>query len=223
MKILLIEDELDLAEIVKDYLSQQGYEVTLLADGKTAVALILGQSWDLVLLDLMLPGQDGISICQQVRQHSTVPIIMLTARVEEVDRLIGLEVGADDYICKPYSPREVVARVKAVLRRSHAGSAAASQQFHMDESLLQVSYGGSHIELTLIEWRILSILASTPKKIFSRDQIISQAYHDYRVVNDRTIDSHINKLRKKMASTLKVDPIVSVYGAGYRFELTFQD
>ncbi len=219
MRLLLIEDETELATILADYLAREGMGVELLADGARAASVILGGQWDLVLLDLGLPGADGIDICREVRARSNVPIIILTARVEEVDRLLGLEVGADDYICKPYSPREVVARVKTVLRRAGAdGRAAIAGQFVLDEGKLSVSLGQQTAVLTLLEWRILAALQQASGQILSREQIMNHAYTDHRIVNDRTIDSHINKLRKKLLALSGEDPVCSVYGAGYRLE-----
>ncbi|WP_165855700.1 response regulator [Marinobacter sp. JSM 1782161] len=221
MDILLIEDEIELASILGEYLHQHGFEVTHLTDGHLATQTILSHPWDMVLLDLGLPRADGIDICRRVRQTSHVPIIMITARVEEVDRLIGLELGADDYICKPFSPREVVARVKTVMRRTAAASPLSDGRpgLTLDEGTLTAAYDGSRVQLTLVEWRILSALCSQSGRIFSRDQIMSHAYDDQRVVNDRTIDSHINKVRKKLFSLTGQDIIHSVYGVGYKLEL----
>jgi len=220
MKVLVVEDEIELGEILKSYLEQEHFEVCLIHNGLEAVDTILNEAWDIVLLDLMLPGKNGIEICKEVRRHSWVPIIMVTARAEEVDRLLGLSLGADDYICKPYSPREVVARVKTVLRR--AQSAAEDKKvsgLQLNEGSLSASYAGNQVELTLVEWRILQALASKADTIFSRQDLIANAYNDQRVVCDRTIDSHINKLRKKITPLLGANGIRSVYGAGYRLEL----
>lgn len=217
MLILIVEDEPELAAILRDYLVREGFQVNIENSGLFAAKSILQQHYDLVLLDLMLPGKDGISICREVRAQSQVPIIMVTAKVEEIDRLIGLEVGADDYICKPFSPREVVARVKTVLRR--LAPAPEVQGLHMDKGTLSVKFAGKECELTLVEWRILATLNSKVSRIFSREQLINHAYDDQRIVNDRTIDSHINKLRKKLVGLMGEDPIKSVYGAGYKLEL----
>ncbi|MCP5324850.1 MAG: response regulator [Oceanospirillaceae bacterium] len=217
MHILIIEDETELAAIMRDYLVREGYQVSLENNGLFAVQSILQNNYDLVLLDLMLPGKDGITICREVRAENNVPIIMVTAKVEEIDRLLGLEMGADDYICKPFSPREVVARVKTVLRR--LAPQQENPRLHMDKDRLTVLFAGKECELTLVEWRILATLNSKVSRIFSRDQLINHAYDDQRVVNDRTIDSHINKLRKKLVGLIGEDPIKSVYGVGYKLEL----
>jgi two-component system response regulator BaeR len=167
----------------------------------------------------MLPGKDGLEVCKEIRQFSNVPIMMLTAKVEEIDRLLGLELGADDYICKPYSPREVVARVKAILRRTTTMEQNSTQVIAVDEPSLKVNIKGLDLDLTLVEFQLFSMLHSEPGRIFSRDQIMSQVYSDYRVVSDRTIDSHVKKLRKKIQQALPdTELIFSVYGAGYKFE-----
>ncbi|MCP4232096.1 MAG: response regulator, partial [Aestuariibacter sp.] len=169
----------------------------------------------LVLLDLMLPGLDGLTICRELRKDSNVPVIMITARVEEIDRLLGLEIGADDYVCKPFSPREVVARIKSLLRRSEAGPGIATE-LTLDDASFRVSYKQSCIELTVVEFKLLKTLTGQPGRIFSRDLLMSQIYPDNRIVSDRTIDSHIKKLRKKLASIgLQEGAVYSIYGAGY--------
>jgi two-component system response regulator BaeR len=173
---------------------------------------------DLILLDLMLPGLDGLDVCKKVREFSSVPIIMITARIEEIDRLLGLELGADDYICKPFSPREVVARVKAVLRRVGTTSHGQSNLV-LDENRYKATLSGRDLDLTAVEFNLLRFLAAHPGHIYSRSQLMDHIYPDQRTVEDRTIDSHIKKLRKKVAA---IDPdqdlIHSVYGIGYKFE-----
>jgi two-component system response regulator BaeR len=179
----------------------------------------------LVLLDLMLPGSDGLDICRRVRAFSQVPIVMTTARVEEIDRLLGLELGADDYVCKPYSPREVVARVKAVLRRAQAegGSppTAGTAPLWLDDDGLRVRAHGGTIQLTAVEYALLKTLVSAPGRIFSRARLMERIYDDHRVVSDRTIDSHVKKLRRRLAEILPPgqELIHSVYGVGYRYEV----
>jgi two-component system response regulator BaeR len=177
---------------------------------------------DLIVLDLMLPGRDGLDICRELRSFSTVPIIMVTARIEEIDRLLGLELGADDYICKPFSPREMVARVKAVLRRLHAQTADApvdALKLKLDPHSFRVSVEGREAELTLVEFQLLQVLYRQPGRIFSRSKLMDLIYRDQRIVSDRTIDSHIKKLRKKLADILPDRELVhSVYGAGYRYD-----
>jgi len=220
--IAIVEDEARLASLLVDYLHRENYTTEHWDDGTTALAQLKQQIPDLVLLDLMLPGTDGLSICRELRQVSEVPIIMLTARVEEIDRLLGLDLGADDYICKPFSPREVVARVKAVLRRAQsAGSKEHSPatDFRLDEDTATASYGESVVSLTAVELRLLQVLSATPGRIYNREQLMRRIYPDNRVVSDRTIDSHIKKLRQKLLNLdTDLSFIQSVYGLGYKFD-----
>jgi two-component system response regulator BaeR len=218
-KILIVEDEPKLAELLADYLRQSGFAVRLTADGAAAVPAIHEYKPDLVLLDLMLPGKDGMEICKEVRRFSSVPIIMVTARVEEIDRLLGLEFGADDYICKPYSPREVVARVKAVLRRGGGGT-NSNHGLVLDEARYRAVLHGVELDLTAVEFKLLAILFASPGRIFSRDQLMDRIYSDERIVSERTIDSHIKKLRKKLDLAVPDEELIhSVYGVGYKYEL----
>jgi two-component system response regulator BaeR len=223
-QILIIEDETRLAGLLADYLKAAGYRTHCLATGTGAVDWIRAHAPALVLLDLMLPGIDGLDICRRVRTFSAVPIIMTTARVEEIDRLLGLELGADDYVCKPYSPREVVARVKAVLRRTRAGrdmpATTAAGPLALDDDRLRVRADGGEIQLTAVEYALLKALVGTPGKIFSRARLMERIYDDHRIVSDRTIDSHVKKLRRRLAEILPPgrELIHSVYGVGYRYE-----
>lgn len=217
-KILIVEDEPELAAVLSDYLVASGYATEIIDNGLEVVGWVQKHSPALILLDLMLPGKDGLEICKDIRQFSAVPIMMVTARVEEIDRLLGLGLGADDYICKPYSPREVVARVKAILRRCQPETIAASPLAVQPEAC-KVLINGQDAGLTVVEFQLFSMLHEEPGRIFSRDQIMSHIYDDYRVVSDRTIDSHIKKLRKKLQQLLPDQEIIySVYGAGYKFE-----
>lgn len=217
--LLIVEDEPKLASLLADYLRQAGFDPHCVNDGNLVIEVLRRLQPTAVLLDLMLPGRDGISLCREIRSFSRVPILMVTARVEEVDRLLGLELGADDYICKPFSPREVVARVKAVLRRAQASATLPADDFSLDEHRLEVRMKNSAVALTAVEFQLLKRLASEPGRIFSRDQLMSCMYNDHRIVSDRTIDSHIKKLRKKLAETWPQQEFIhSVYGAGYRFE-----
>ncbi len=212
---------MELAEILRDYLLASSFQVDLLHEGEAVSDFVQLHRPAIVLLDLMLPGKDGLEICKDIRQFSNVPIMMLTAKVEEIDRLLGLELGADDYICKPYSPREVVARVKAVLRRTApvAPNSNSNPIIEVDEPTLKVKIKGQDLDLTLVEFQLFSMLHCEPGRIFSRDQIMSQVYSDYRVVSDRTIDSHVKKLRKKIQAVVPDQELIfSVYGAGYKFE-----
>ena len=218
-RILVVEDEPDIAAIVVDYLRHAGYTVEHQAEGRAALASLITTPPDLTLLDIMLPGMDGLEILRQARRHTQHPIIMLTARVEEVDRLIGLELGADDYICKPFSPREVVARVKAVLRRA-APAAGTEQALLLDEAQWQASLHGTPLALTRREFRLLQVLARQPGRIYSRAQLLDSAYDDTLDVQERAIDSHIKNLRKKLkaAGDGEYDWIRSVYGVGFAFD-----
>ena len=218
--ILIVEDETSLAELEKAYLEMEHFDVTMIHRGDEAANWLQSNSVDLILLDLMLPGTDGLTIAREVQQTSQTPIIMTTAKVEEGDRLMGLEVGADDYLCKPFSLREMVARVKAVLRRTQADTAIAVSGVKVSEETHEASFENQRIELTAVETRLFATMQARPGQIFSRDQLIDRIYDDQRIVSDRTIDSHIKKLRKKLN---ELDPshdyVRSVYGAGYRFEI----
>jgi len=223
-KILIVEDEVKIAQLLADYLVQSQFMCTQLHNGDNVVAHVEQEAFDLILLDLMLPNKDGISICKEIRQFSEVPIIMITAKVEEIDRLIGLELGADDYICKPFSLREVVARIKTVLKRSKpaqlANDTEVNKAIELDAHSHNVKIYGCDIELTAIEFNLLQILAKDPGRIYSRTQLIAIAYQDHRIVSERTIDSHIKKLRKKLQDiNLKKDIIQSVYSVGYRLKI----
>lgn len=220
--ICLVEDEIDLANLMADYLKASNFEVIVFNRGDEAHQWLQKNEPALILLDLMLPGMDGLQICKHKRQHSEVPIIMMTAKVEEIDRLLGLELGADDYICKPFSAREVVARVKAVLRRSLAtpqNASAASSPVVVDQQSMSLRIFDQTIELTSVEFQLFSLLYSQPGRIFSRQYILDNIYQDYRVVGDRTVDGHIKKLRKKLNEVNdQVELIRSVYGSGYKYE-----
>ncbi|KGD65443.1 two-component response regulatory protein [Alcanivorax nanhaiticus] len=219
-RILIVEDEPRLAQLVADYLNHAHFETEQTDSANAAIELAQSNRFDAMLLDLMLPDGDGMEVCKAVRKHSNLPILMITAKVDEVDRLLGLELGADDYICKPFSPREVVARVKAVLRRAHPEPAQDALALSLDEDRFEACIGSYHISLTAIEFALLQTLARHPGRIWSRDQLMDEIYNDHRVVSDRTIDSHIRKLRKKLTdhSDDAHDWIGSVYGVGYRLE-----
>ncbi len=218
-KILIVEDEEKLARVVSDYLRQAGFEPFWIASGTEVIAWVRQHQPKLILLDLMLPGRDGMDICKEIRTFSSVPIVMVTARVEEIDRLLGFEFGADDYICKPFSPREVVARVKAVLRRAGAVQARTPSGLVLDEDRYLATLNGQALDLTAVEFRLLQIMVASPGRIFGRQQLMDRIYQDQRIVSDRTIDSHIKKLRKKIAVAHADEEIIhSVYGVGYKFE-----
>lgn len=226
--ILVVEDEPRIARLVGDYLIAAGHQVRLVDHGDRVLSAVQACMPDLIVLDLMLPGQDGLSLCHAIRRFSEVPIVMLTARVEEVDRLIGLEAGADDYLCKPFSPRELVARVRAVLRRSRLRPAAEptptaksppTQGLQLDEATHQAHLHGQPLDLTPVELRLLAALAAAPGRVFSRDQLLDRLHDDQRALSDRTVDSHVKNLRRKLERTgASPDAIRSIYGVGYRFE-----
>jgi two-component system response regulator BaeR len=217
--VLIVEDEAKLAGLLRDYLAQEGFEVSVLHRGDEVEPWVAAHDVDLVLLDLMLPGKNGLEVCKGLRAASEVAIIMVTARVEEIDRLLGLELGADDYICKPFSPREVVARVKAVLRRTKRGERVAEEGVRLDEAGYRASIGGKDLGLTVVEFQLLKVLADHPGRIYTRDQLMDAMYRDERVVADRTVDSHIKKIRRKISAVLPDHEIVhSVYGLGYKYE-----
>ena len=220
--VLIVEDEPKIARLLEDYLRQSNYETHWLDRGDTVDDWCKSNNPDIVLLDLMLPGKDGLAVCRELRSHSQVPIIMVTARVDEIDRLLGLELGADDYVCKPFSPREVVARVKALLRRVemiNANPAATYRGLTIDDEKFSATVDGHALDLTPVEFRLLALLASQPGRVFSRDQLMNKIYMDGRVVSDRTVDSHVKNLRQKIHDTIGSDDLIrSIYGVGYKLE-----
>lgn len=221
-KILIVEDEIKIAKLLEDYLHASQYETTTINEGNGVVQWVMQNKPDMILLDLMLPGKDGVDICREIRQFSMVPIIMITARVEEIDRILGLEIGADDYICKPFSLREVVARIKVIFRRldSITGRAVSDiDSLQLDKDKYEAYYQQTKLELTPVEFRLIYTLHQTPGKVFSRDQLMTLLYKDNRIVTDRTIDSHIKNLRKKLCLAGCENEIIhSVYGVGYKYE-----
>lgn len=220
-RVLIVEDEPKLAAILRDYLKAASYDTEWIADGNAVIPAVRENTPDAMLLDLMLPGRDGLDIMRELRQFSQIPVIMVTARVEEIDRLLGLELGADDYICKPYSPREVVARVKAVLRRTANSTPQTTTELSLqvDPATHSARLDGQELDLTPVEFRLLHTLAGAPGRIFSRDQLLDHLYDDHRVVTDRTVDSHIKNLRRKLEAVRPGDTIRSIYGVGYKLDL----
>ena len=219
--ILVIEDEEKITRLLCDYLKAAGFRTSTQADGDRVISQVKTDSPDLILLDIMLPGKDGMELCRGIRQFSNVPIIMITARVEEIDRLLGLELGADDYICKPFSPREVVARVKAVFRRVHAEPRAhhlVVGSISLDDETYQVIIDKQVLNLTPNEFGLLKIMMRQPNRVFSRNELINRVQgYDFEGY-DRTIDTHIKNLRKKIGELLPDQEIIStVYGVGYKF------
>ncbi|MFG6176994.1 response regulator [Halomonas sp. THAF12] len=224
--VLIVEDEPKIARLVADYLSGSGFTPHHLDHGDAVLPWLEDREArpELILLDLMLPGTDGLTLCREIRQRwPQVAIIMLTARVEEVDRLLGLELGADDYICKPFSPREVVARARAVLRRSRAAegidNGIIEQALSLDEDGWRALADGQDLGLTAVEFQLLRVMMQSPGRIFSREQLMDHMYRDHRIVSERTVDSHIKKLRKKIAEVWPEREIIrSVYGVGYKYQ-----
>ncbi len=218
-RVLVVEDDPKIARILTDYLARDGFDVAAIADGHAALTHLEQEIPALILLDLMLPGLDGIDLCRAVRRFSDVPIIMVTARVDEIDRLLGLDVGADDYVCKPFGPREVVARVRALLRRADGAGATSRQAWCIDEIGHRIGWRGQWLPLTRVEFRMLRLLLTRPGRVFSRGQLLDSVHSELRDVSDRAIDSHVKNLRRKIQA---VEPafenIVSVYGVGYRFD-----
>ena len=217
-KILVIDDEPEIVAICRDYLHASGFEVITAGDGTQGLAQARLQKPDLVVLDLMLPGMDGLDVCRSLRRNGNIPIIMLTARIEEADRLIGLELGADDYITKPFSPRELVARVRTVLRRVRGDTTSdliRAGEVALDRTRYQVTFPDHSITLTPTEFELLATLMSQPGRIFTRGQLLNAvrgvAFESY----ERAIDSHIRNLRRKLEPG---DYIVTVHGVGYKFE-----
>jgi len=219
--ILVVEDEKKLADALCEYLSHQQFATHAIHHGDEVIDWVTQNNPALILLDLMLPGKDGVTICKEIRANSNIPIIMVTARTDEIDRLIGLEVGADDYLCKPYSLREVVARVKAVLRRSTTSSEPSSTlKLKVNKANYHISFEDNTAVLTAIEFKLLAVLSDNAGRIYSRDQLADKVYDDHRIVSDRTIDSHIKKLRKKLANiSPDIQFIHSIYGVGYKYDV----
>ena len=219
--ILIVEDEEKIATLLKDYLEKSGYRTTILDRGDRVLSFVKDRPPDLILLDIMLPGLDGMEVCREIRKFSAVPIIMITAKVEEIDRLLGLEFGADDYICKPFSPREVVARVKAVLRRVSPApdeKVLSTGAITLNAETHQATVNGQELKLTPSEFKLLKVMMSHPNRVFSRNDLVNLVQGYEFEGYDRTIDTHIKNLRKKIAEVLPHQEIISsIYGEGYRF------
>ncbi|MBH0089652.1 MULTISPECIES: response regulator [unclassified Pseudoalteromonas] len=220
-KILIVEDEENIAEVLIAYAKQQDYETEHFNSGKGVVSFVKQNAVDLILLDLMLPDVDGIELCKQIRAFSSVPIIMLTAKSEEIDRLLGLELGADDYICKPFSPKEVIARIKAVLRRTSQPKTNIINhnnfQLHKDD--YEARLNGKSIGFTAVEFKIFLLFISHVGRVFTREDIINNVYSDTTDISDRNIDTHIKNIRKKINDVQAgLNPIAAVYSVGYKFK-----
>jgi len=222
--ILIVEDEQKIAKLIGDYLEMAGYKTSRLERGDKVIPFIKRDRPDLILLDIMLPGMEGTDVCREIRKFADIPIIMITARVEEIDRLLGLELGADDYICKPFSPREVVARVKAVMRRTFPKPAAKKRlnagPLTLEEDTHQVFIDDYNLNLTPSEFGLLSVFMSYPNRVFSRSELLDKVQGYQFEGYDRTIDSHVKNLRKKIAEKIPdMEIITTVYGVGYKFNL----
>jgi two-component system, OmpR family, response regulator BaeR len=222
--ILIVEDERKIADLLRDYLVGAGFKAACHYRGGDVVRFIKKSPPALILLDIMLPDVDGYDICREIRKFSNVPVIMITAKVEEVDRLIGLELGADDYICKPFSPREVVARVKAVLRRAsgqdRAGHALVLGELSIDDAAHTAAVGGEVLDLTPSEFSLLKVMMSHPDRVFTRSELLDKVQGYQFEGYDRTIDTHIKNLRRKISEKLPDREIIrTVYGVGYKMSL----
>jgi two-component system, OmpR family, response regulator BaeR len=218
-RAMVVEDDPKIAQLLVDYLRNDGFVVDALSDGAVALESLKRAVPVALVLDLMLPGLDGLSLCRAVRQFSDVPILMLTARIDEVDRLLGLDSGADDYVCKPFSPREVMARVRALVRRAEGRLTGADVPWHIDDEALRIHWRGQVVPLTPLEFRMLRPLLMHPGRVYSRAQLLDTVHSDWRDVSDRAVDSHVKNMRRKL---LAIDPgfdgLSSVYGVGYRFD-----
>ncbi|GMV35312.1 response regulator transcription factor [Chloroflexi bacterium CFX5] len=218
--ILVVDDEPKIVRIARDYLEKNGYRVVAASDGQAALAAARRDKPDLIILDLMLPIMDGRDVCKALRRESDVPIIMLTALAEEVDQVTGLEIGADDYIVKPFSPRALVARVRALLRRAKGGVKAPgvirAGGLEINPERYSVAFDGNPIKLTPNEFKLLQLLAARPGQILTREQLLEDM-HGIASSFDRSVDSHVKNLRKKLEAASGESMIETVYGVGYRF------
>lgn len=220
-KILIVDDDARASALLSDFLNEQGFATTVVMNGLHVEPEVRRADPALVLLDVTLPGMDGIEVCHQVRRFSSVPIIMMSARTEEIDRILGLEVGADDYVCKPYSLREMAARIKAQLRRAEGrvGAGTALHGFRIDESGRRIACDDRWLPLTMQEYRVLRKLLTRPGHVFSREDLLDPTDDMGRTSSERAVDSHVKNLRRKIEA-VRPDgvAIVSIYGVGYRFD-----
>ncbi len=221
-RILVVEDEMQIARTLRDYLEVAGFEVTAVGDGESALASARGWRPDLVVLDLGLPGMDGLDVARELRRASTIPIVMLTARGEESDRIVGLELGGDDYLVKPFSPKELVARVRAVLRRTSGGTVGAevlrAADVEVDLTKMRVRVGDRPIDLTPTEFQLLATLVREPGRVFTRGQLLD-ALHGVTIDSyERAIDAHVKNVRRKIEPEVgRPRYLLTVHGVGYRF------
>ncbi len=221
--ILVVEDEMKIAGLVRDYLEHAGFEVIVTGDGESALASARGARPDLVVLDLGLPGRDGLDVTREIRRTSTVPIVMLTARGDETDRVTGLELGADDYVVKPFSPKELVARVRAVLRRTDTARAGGAEtvrvvDVEVDVPRMRVTVAGRPVDLTATEFQLLVALIREPGRVFTRSQLLDAVHGVAFESYERAIDAHVKNIRKKIEPTPgRPRYLLTVHGVGYRF------
>lgn len=223
-RLLVVDDDSHIREVMRYALSEAGHEIVEAADGREALKRFAAERFDLVVLDIVMPEADGLTVCRKLRETSQVPILFVSSRDDELDRVLGLELGGDDYLGKPFSPRELVARVKALLRRASSAltphaSAAEEHVRHgplaLDLMRHRCTWAGHELVLTVTEFALLATLARAPGRVFNRDQLVDQAYGEAHVITERTVDSHIRRVRQKLA-VLGADPIETVYGLGYR-------
>ncbi len=217
--VLIVEDETAIADTIQYALETEGFTPLLAATGHEALTTLTSSDPDIIILDIGLPDISGFELCKQIRQHNNIPIIFLTARSEEVDRVVGLEIGGDDYVVKPFSPRELTARVKAILRRSHPNNGLpqrASGTWQVDSAKRQISYFGQPLDLSRTEYDLLNTFIRRPGQVFSRDQLMAAVWDEPEASMDRTVDAHIKNLRAKLkAIKPELDPIVTHRGTGY--------
>ncbi|KLU63191.1 transcriptional regulatory protein SrrA [Peptococcaceae bacterium CEB3] len=223
-KVLLVDDEAGLRELVKVYLENAGFDVSEAADGVEAEEILNRECFDLIILDIMMPRMNGLELCQRIRARQNLPILLLTAKGEVEDRLLGFDCGADDYLVKPFSPRELTARAKAVLRRSSASSASEGGPLDyphllIDTALHRVEWHRQAIILTPKEFSLLAFLAKSPRQVFSREQIMSQAWGENYFAEFRVVDVHIKNLREKLNAVAPFPYLQTVWGVGYKFEV----
>jgi two-component system OmpR family response regulator len=219
-RILVADDDGHIREVVRFALAQGGFEVVEARDGREACERLAAGGIDLVVLDILMPEADGLEVCRRVRRTSNVPIIFLSSKDDELDRVLGLELGADDYLAKPFSPRELLARVRAVLRRLREPVPAAAEvlrrgPLEMDLGRHRCAWDGHEVVLTVTEFTLLQVLLGAPGKVFSRDELVDRAWGPGHALTDRTIDSHVRRIRQKLAAH-GADPVETVYGVGYR-------
>jgi len=222
-QILIVDDDAHIREVVRYALERAGHRVREAADGRAALASYAGAPADLLVLDILMPEMDGLEVCRELRRQSEVPILFLSSRDEELDRVLGLELGADDYVVKPFSPRELVARVKGILRRAQPGCGTRPGvtqrirvgRLELDADRHRCGWSGEPVELTVTEFELLRSLCGMPGKVYTRDELVERAYGAGHHVTDRTVDSHVRRIRKKFKA-IGADPVETVYGLGYR-------